>query len=166
MVIRPARQADLRDIAALHTESWRDAYGDVLPKRYLHDQLATDLQRHWSSVEIRPNDVVLVAEDRGMIGFIAVWCRLDPFIDNLHVKPSKRSNRIGSNLIRLAARQLLLLGHQTAYLWVVSSNQRAIRFYESLGGVCTERVLKNLFGFEVPNTKVEWSDIAVICTGT
>ncbi len=166
MFIRRARQADLMDIAVLHTESWRGAYANVLPEGYLYDQLAIDLQRHWSSIKIRATDVVLVAEEIEMIGFIAVWCRLDPFIDNLHVKPSKRSNRIGSNLMRSAARQLLLLGHQTAYLWVVSSNKRAIRFYERLGGVCTDRALKNLFGFEVPNTKVEWSDIAVICTGT
>jgi ribosomal protein S18 acetylase RimI-like enzyme len=104
----------------------------------------------------------LVAEDNGIIGFIAVWCRPNPFIDNLHVKPSRRSNKVGSTLLKSAARRLMQLGHRTAYLWVVASNERALRFYTRLGGVCSDRAMKNLFGHEVPNIKVEWSDISVI----
>ena len=163
MKIRRAQQSDLAPIAALHAESWRDAYSDVLPEQYLTDQLAVDLQRHWRSVEIRPDDVVLVAEDDGIIGFIAIWCRFEPFIDNIHVKPSERSRRIGSALMKSAVSRLIRAGHRTAYLWVVESNQRAIHFYQKLGGVCTDRELKNLFGHRVPNVKMVWSDITILC---
>ncbi len=163
MKIRRAQQSDLAHIAALHAESWRDAYSDVLPGQYLAEQLAVDLQRHWSAVEIRPEDVVLVAEDDGIIGFIAIWCRFEPFIDNIHVKPSKRSRRIGSALMKSAVSRLIRAGHRTAYLWVVESNQRAIRFYQKLGGVCADRKLKNLFGHRVPNVKMVWSDITILC---
>ena len=159
MQIRPAQQSDLEPIAALHAESWRDAYSDVLPKQYLADQLGADLLHHWRTAEIRSSDVLLVAEDHGIIGFIAVWCRPEPFIDNLHVKPANRSERVGSSLMKSAAKTLIQSGHKTAHLWVVESNQRAIHFYERLGGVCTDRELKKLFGHMVPNVKVVWSDI-------
>jgi GNAT superfamily N-acetyltransferase len=152
-------------IAAVQAASWKDTYSGVLPKEYLTDQVDEDLLCHWREVEILPDDVVLVAEEDGIIGFIAVWCRPDPLIDNLHVKPSRRSNRIGSTLLISAVCQLLELGHRSAYLWVVASNERAIRFYTRLGGVCLDRAVKNIFGHEVPNIKIEWSDISVLCRG-
>jgi ribosomal protein S18 acetylase RimI-like enzyme len=163
MNIRRAQRSDLPLIADLQTESWRDAYSGVLPEAYLFDQIFEDLRHHWSQVKIRPEDVVLVAENGGIIGFIAVWCRPDPFIDNLHVKPANRSQGAGTTLMRSAVRQLIQQGYKTAYLWVVASNERAIRLYERLGGVRTDLALKNLFGHEVPNVKIVWSDISVIC---
>ena len=164
MNIRRAQGTDLPFIAAIQAESWRDTYSGVLPEEYLADQVTEDLKRHWKEVEIQKDDVVLVAEDNGIIGFIAIWCRPDPLIDNLHVKPSKRSKGVGSTLMKSATQQLIHKGHKTAHLWVVANNERAIRFYERLGGVCTGRKLKNLLKHEVLNVKIVWSDISIICT--
>jgi ribosomal protein S18 acetylase RimI-like enzyme len=161
--IRRAQDSDLPFIAAVQADSWRETYSDVLPGAYLADKLAGDLDRHWRAVEIQSGDIVLVAEEDGIVGFIAVWCRPDPFIDNLHVKQSQRSKRIGSTLMTAAARQLVRQGHRSAYLWVVESNERAIRFYERLGGVRKDRALKNLFGNKVPNVKILWPDLSVLC---
>lgn len=162
MNIRRTQRSDLLLIATIQIESWRDTYSDVLPEEYLANQITEDLKRHWSEVEIQPEDIILIAEYEGVIGFISVWCRPDPFIDNLHVKPAKRSKRVGSALMKSAAHQMIQQGHTTAYLWVVESNERAIQFYERLGGVCTDRALKNLFGHLVPNVKIVWSDISII----
>lgn len=65
--------------------------------------------------------------------------------------------------MKSAVSRLIRAGHRTAYLWVVESNQRAIHFYQKLGGVCTDRELKNLFGHRVPNVKMVWSDITILC---
>jgi ribosomal protein S18 acetylase RimI-like enzyme len=162
MDVRRARDADLPAIAALQAESWRDAYADVFPAAYLAHRITGDLERHWRDLEIQPDDVVLVAEQDGLIGFIAVWCRPDPYIDNLHVRPSLRSRGTGSILMKAAAQQLIQKGHRTAYLWVVESNTRAIRFYERLGGLCTDEAAKDLYGHKVSTVKVEWADISVI----
>ena len=115
MNIRRAQRSDLSTIAAIHAESWADAYAGVLPQKYLADQMSEDLQHHWSQVKIKPRDVVLVAEKEGVIGFIAVWCRQDPFIDNLHVKPTSRSRGIGTALMRSAAQKLIRQGHKVVW---------------------------------------------------
>ncbi|MDJ0984458.1 MAG: GNAT family N-acetyltransferase [Desulfobacterales bacterium] len=162
MLVRTIRRSDRPHIAALQTESWQDSYADVLPESYLTDQLAEDLKRYWGTVQIKPEDIVMVAEAAEVIGFIAIWCRPEPFIDNLHVKPSQRSRGIGSMLMASAARQMIQQGHNTAYLWVVESNTQAIRLYQRLGGTCTDRNLKDLFGHAVPNIKIEWSDISTL----
>ena len=161
--IRHFQRSDLAHIAAVQAASWKDTYADALPAAYLADQVTEDLERHWSEVAIQPEDIIRVAEDDGIIGFISVWCRPDPFIDNLHIKPVKRSKGVGSKLMASAARQMIRQGHSTAYLWVFEKNRRAIQLYERLGGVRTDHALKKIFGHQVPSVKMVWSDISVLC---
>jgi ribosomal protein S18 acetylase RimI-like enzyme len=157
--IRRAGQGDRPILASLQAASWKDAYRDVLPAAYLNDELDADLDRHWQSVDISDDDVVLVAENDEAIGFIAVWVRPDPYIDNLHVRPGLRSRGVGRRLMAAAAERLIAAGHATAYLWVVAENDRAIAFYERLGGVRTEEAMQPLFATLVPNYRIEWTDL-------
>ena len=165
MKIRHAAQADLQGIAAIHAESWKDAYAAVLPTEFFAKQIDIDLAKHWSEIQIQSEDLLLVAEEGSLVGFAAIWCRPIPFIDNLHVKPSCRSKGIGSALMKAAAKELIDRGNQTAYLWVFESNKNAIRFYERLGGVQKEQAQKAVFGHKVLNRKIVWDDLGVICTG-
>ena len=161
--IRPATKSDLQDIISIHVESWKDAYADVLPAEFIAGQLHRELARHWRETEIQNQDIVLVAEQDSLVGFAAVWCRPVPFIDNLHVRPAHRSKKIGSTLMQAVAIELIKKGHRTAYLWVFESNEKAIRFYEGLGGTQKELAGKNIFGYEVPSRKIEWDALARIC---
>ncbi len=162
MRIRVAIPTDRPAIAAVHTASWRTAYRGSLPDAYLDGALEEEMRRNWAGLEIAAGDVVLVAEDEGIAGFIAVWCRPEPYLDNLHVLPERRSQGIGRELMIAAAAKLQRLGHSTIYLWVFEANRRAIGFYESLGGVRTAQEDKDIFGHKVPNLKIEWRDLTVI----
>ena len=162
MNIRRATPADFQEIAAIHIESWKDAYADVLPAAFMAGQIDLEMDQHWRGIEIQSQDIVLVAEADAIVGFVAVWCRPEPFIDNLHVRPSCRSHEVGSALMKAAAQELINHGHKTGYLWVFESNQKAIRFYERLGGAQTDRSNKNVFGHNVPSRKIEWEDLARI----
>ena len=162
MKIRRATRSDLEAIAALHIESCRDSYSRIFPVEFLEEQLAEKLEMHWSAIEIKSEDIVLIAEEGTPIGFIAVWCRPHPFIDNLHVSPSHRSKKVGTALMAAAAERLIGQGHKTAHLWVFDSNSRAIRFYERLGGVQKERAERTVFGYTVSSRKIEWYDLASI----
>ena len=162
MKIRRATQSDIQDIAAIHIESWKDSYSDVLPAEFLAEKIDRDLELHWSEIEIQNEDIVLVAEENSLVGFAAVWCRPIPFIDNLHVRPSQRSKRIGSALMKEVAKELINKGHKTAYLWVFESNEKAIRFYERLGGAQKEQSMKDVFGCDVLSRKIEWDNLSTI----
>jgi ribosomal protein S18 acetylase RimI-like enzyme len=160
--IRPATRADLPDIAALHIQSWRDVYVGILPAAFLNAPLERELTSYWSDIAIQRGDLVLVAESDNLCGFIAVWCRPTPYIDNLHVNPSRRSKTIGTTLLASAAQELMAQGHTTAYLWVFERNQKAVRFYMRMGGVITAKKTQDIFGYSIPSLKVEWSDLAII----
>lgn len=166
MRIRAATPSDRPAIAAVHTASWRTAYRGSLPDAYLDDEVEGELIRHWAKVEFSADDVMLVAEDEGIVGFVAVWCQPEPYLENLHVLPDRRSKGVGRGLMAAAARELQRLGHSTVYLWVFETNQRAIDFYEGLGGVRTKLEDKDVFGHRVPNFKIEWRDLSVIARST
>ena len=160
--IRYATHSDLQEIAAVHIESWKDAYSDVWPAESLAGQIDREIERHWNKIEIQNKDIVLVAEGKSLVGFIAVWCNPIPFINNLHVKPCQRSRKIGSALMKAVAKELFTKGHKTAYLWVFESNEKAVRFYERLGGIQKEQSMKKVFGHDVLSRKIEWDDISTI----
>ncbi len=121
-----------------------------------------NLKSRWMNIKIQDDDVVLVAEEKEILGFIAVWCRPIPFIDNLHIKASFRSQNVGTALMQSAAKALLKKGKRTGYLWVFNSNEKAIRFYEKLGGLHKECALKDIFGHTVLSKKFEWDDLSII----
>jgi len=162
MKIRRAAPSDFQSIAAIHAESWKDSYADELPAEFLAGRIDRVLVRYWREIEIQREDVVLVAEEDSLAGFAAIWCRPIPFLDNLHVIPSQRSQGVGSALMRAAAKELIRKGHQTAYLWVFENNKRALRFYERLGGVQKEQARKSVFGYKVPSRKIIWDDLSIL----
>jgi len=164
MIIRVATETDRPAIAAVQAASWRTAYADVLPKDYLDNRLDDDIAAHWRNQDIADGDVVMVAEDTDVVGFIAIWVRPTPYIDYLHVLPGFRSKGVGRLLMRVGAKALLDAGQRTAFLWVAVGNTRAIRFYENLGGQLSERTDLDLFGTDVPSIKVLWLDIETILT--
>lgn len=164
MKIRPVAKADLPGIACLHTQSWRDAYAGILPESFLGAPLEWEFTGYWRDIDILPRDVVLVAENEDLYGFIAIWCRPKPYIDNLHVKPSLRSRHIGTALMKSAAQKLLVQGHTSAHLWVFERNEKAIQFYQRLGGSVVEKASQSIFGYNIPSLKIEWKDLATLLT--
>ena len=163
LIIRNATPEDRQVIAALQTASWRSAYAEFMPAAYLETEVEGDMTRHWASVEMKPSDVVLIAEKEGVaIGFITVWCRPTPFIDNLHVLPGHKSQGVGRALMREAAIRLIDQNHASVYLWVLPGNAPAKNFYLRLGGEVTEAKDKAAFGNVLLQEKIAWTDLSLI----
>ena len=161
MNIRPASPPDFADIARVHAASWKDVYRGVLSDEFLDGRADDELLASWRRADISEDDCVLVAEENGdLLGFIAVWCKPNPFIDNLHVAPGRRSQGLGERLIRAAADILFERGHGTAYLYVMEQNLRARSFYERLGGMVAGKEEKVFFGDKALNLKIEWKDLS------
>lgn len=164
MEIRPARDRDRDAIADLQAASWRASYRGMLSDDYLDKRVGGDLRRHWRALRYGGEDLLLAAEadDGALAGFIAVWCRPSPYIDNLHVATERKGQGIGKSLMAAAAERLRRRGHGTAYLWVFENNRPAIAFYEALAGSITARETRAFFGQSVPSIKIEWTDLAAV----
>lgn len=147
-VIRPATEADVAAIAAIHVASWRDAYADILTADYLSGPIEADRLALWSERlrERPPSQLVDIACNPAgnALGFVCGFRDFEPpwgsLIDNLHVLPDARSQGLGERLLRGAARRLAAMGKDSGlHLWVFEANVAALRFYKRLGGSVVER---------------------------
>lgn len=142
MRIRPATPAEAGTIAGLHIASWRAAYHEVLPARYLagltHEAWTADWERRLGSAGMS----VLVASDGDVaVGFAALCPCGDQDLDsrawhqlaNLHVRPDLRGQGIGHRLFEAGLTIAAEAGARGLTLWVVAANLPARRFYERLG---------------------------------
>lgn len=140
--IRPAKMADVVEIADIHIASWRDAYASILDPAFLSEPIEADRLALWTNrfEQVPPNQIIKVAETQdGLVaGFVCAYRDHDDhwgsWIDNLHILPSLRGCKIGELLLRSVGDQLEQDTNRGLYLWVFEANKQALRFYERLGG--------------------------------
>jgi ribosomal protein S18 acetylase RimI-like enzyme len=160
MIVRDADPTEYTDLAWLQIRSWRDAYPGIMPDWYLKDGIEQDLLTRWAELEPAGDDLVLVADDDGIKGFVTVWCKPDPFIDNLHVEPGLRSKGTGARLMRVSAARLIEQGHDSVDLLVAAHNHRAVAFYRRMGGQFGEvEQIIHRHGEPTDVMKVTWNDL-------
>lgn len=143
VTIRKAIYEDALAIATLHIAAWRAAYRGQIPDEHL-DSMSLDARLvRWQGIletEMAPK-CTFVAECAGQIvAFATVGHSRDvdgtPIIGELYalyVAPEAMNQGVGSTLISFGQKHLIDHNFTRATLWVLESNQRARRFYESKG---------------------------------
>ena len=100
-----------------------------------------------------------------MLGFLCLYLDADPrwgaLLDNLHIVPGMRGRGFGSVMMSRAAAWVLQQRPGSGmYLWVYDQNLEARRFYEKLGGLQGETLLKRTVeGKQVPTLRYVWRDL-------
>jgi ribosomal protein S18 acetylase RimI-like enzyme len=171
IIIRPAVPADAITIAAIHCESWRDAYAGLLDPAYLAGPVEADRRAVWADrfSNPSPTQAVFLAESVSgeAAGFVCLFRNHDPhwgsLIDNLHVRPVLRGRSIGEQLLRAAVAPL---GAEEAFhLWVFEANAGAVRFYRRLGGCVAESAPDDMPAARgAPILRMAWQSVADLPT--
>ncbi|MEU5217628.1 GNAT family N-acetyltransferase [Streptomyces sp. NPDC020807] len=144
MSIREALPEDAAELAAVHVQSWRAAYRDLLPDSYLAGLDPDERAAVWRARLSAPDrPTVLLATEPGgrVVGFSAfrAWPGedLDPTataeLSALYALPEAWGTGVGRELLAASAEALRAAGFRTAALWVFAGNARARRFYEAAG---------------------------------
>ena len=141
-LIRRAVSADAEAIAEVHIATWMVAYRGQLPDAFLAS-LAEGRTRRvaaWRAALESEEQRVFVAERDGrVVGFAHVGRSRDPDptgpgeVYAIYVHPDAWDTGTGRDLMRAGLRELRQLGYREAMLWVLATNERARRFYESCG---------------------------------
>ena len=138
--VRIATSDDARAIAEIHVASWQEGYQGQLPDSYLKSLSADARETRWAQA-LRNGAAVLLAEQAGKpAGFVAYGpCRDDDApaacgeIYALYVDPHAWSTGTGQQLQHGALAALTADGSTVVTLWVLTSNDRARRFYSRRG---------------------------------
>ncbi|HVK24347.1 MAG TPA: GNAT family N-acetyltransferase [Actinokineospora sp.] len=148
---RDATPADVHDIAGVLVRSWRAAYRGLLPDDVLAGLSVAEREQLWSGIlTTRPPRVraVVATLADAIVGFAAVGPPLVPAdradstlgdLYSLYLAPEVWRRGIGTQLHAVAIDGLRSGGFTRAGLWVLDTNEPAIRFYLRLGWIDTGR---------------------------
>jgi GNAT superfamily N-acetyltransferase len=141
--VRKAVLVDARCLADLHIRSWRVGYCGLLPQPLLDGLDPAARLARWEVILQAtdwPAEGTLVVEDGAeLVGFAWLCPERDTALSavgevaGFHVAPDHWRTGIGRRLMSADVAQFADAGFQTAILWVLSGNDRAIQFYEATG---------------------------------
>lgn len=137
-VIRKANRSDAEQIGKVHYRAWIETYTGLLPEEYLATRSAEKSTAMFRKTECR--NLVVAEFDGEIIGFCG-WGEFRDFdtdermgeIQGIYILEEYKRNRIGKRLLISALEQLKAEGYQKVGLWVLDTNENAIRFYEKMG---------------------------------
>jgi ribosomal protein S18 acetylase RimI-like enzyme len=165
--IRPAGEADLPAIAAIHMASWQDAYRDVVPEAVLLRRSIADCLAGWRATfaQYAENITVACASDGRIHGFCCAGrsnsARNAPFVFEvfgLHVAPSSRRLGIGASLLRHALARASAQ-ERSAIVWTLEALTLSRRFYEREGGRPVKAGVCTIDGIEFSEIAYGWTDL-------
>jgi ribosomal protein S18 acetylase RimI-like enzyme len=180
MFIRPAGPADAEDIARVQRESWAATYSGLLSPASIARVESTWDARHWRATLERTDDraITLVMEgvEDGIIGFGVAGPRrgtISPVLRDyegefylLYLLPRFQRRSHGVRLMAAMARVLRARGVNSAVVWALAANRKAIGFYQHLSGSILMQARKPFFGELVNEIALGWTDIGGLATMT
>jgi len=138
--IRNARESDAQGIADVHDAAWRDAYRGIIPGRELEKMIARRGPQWWHLAIVRKSRLVVLDFDETIGGYASYGRNRVPSmpygaeIFELYIAPEFQGLGFGRRLFEAARHDLNDHGYSSVIVWAMADNERAIAFYERLGG--------------------------------
>jgi ribosomal protein S18 acetylase RimI-like enzyme len=169
-IVREARLGDVKAIARIYVDSWRDTYPGILPA---HALLGMDVERHaarWRSAVAMPGrESVLVAESRteNIVGMTSLGRARDTDLGfegevyTLYVDPMATGKGIGRALLRAGFEELAERGFKSCLIWAHAQNPARF-FYQAMGGKPVAERITSMMGTSVPEVAFGWKTLALV----
>ncbi|MGR6317294.1 GNAT family N-acetyltransferase [Micromonospora soli] len=145
VALRPATEADLMAVGALHQRSRVAAYSSFLPAEALAAPTPEEMGRYWVerlTWERADHRMTVAERDGRLVGFsyLGPDDAGDPatgLLNAIHLAPDERGRGTGRTLMVDALAAMRARGWSRAVLWVLRENLSARRFYERGGWAAT-----------------------------
>lgn len=148
ILIRKATKDDIPDLARIHLASKKVAYHGIVDQNFLNQKTEQEYHDKWTNwLSEEGMNVSLVSTEDQSVGFISYGRMQTPppgtskirpqftaEIFAIHIHPEVWRSGMGKETFQYAASELLHDKHHALCLWVLAKNERAIKFYDYLGG--------------------------------
>jgi len=175
IIVRDARLDDAAGIAFVHVETWRTAYGRLLPKAFLAALSVEERARLWRrrlDPATAAGQVAVVAAKNGRIVGFAAGCQCRSDDDGydaecyaLYVLETHQGQGLGRRLLGEVARRLGDRGYSSLLVWVLADGP-ARGFYEALGGRFVRSQTIEIGRVRLEERAYGWSDLDALAGDT
>ncbi len=146
--IRKAKEADIEQIATIKVEGWRQAYGDIINKKYLENMSVSNEMQKYTDGYYSLDTVFVAEQDNEILCFCRVYDfdnspyedkNIDCEIREIYVRPNIKRMGIGSKIFKYVLNYFKEKGKRELYLGVFEDNYKSRKFYEKMGGIIGEK---------------------------
>lgn len=124
-MILPVTCQNIHQAAVIHSESWKESHKDLCSAGFLEAH-TPERQKSYLEAEMEQGAQIYMLVDQKPVGIVSAQGCL---IADLYVLPSEQNKGYGTRLLAFAVTKC----QGPPSLWVLSSNQRARKFYERNG---------------------------------
>ncbi len=151
--IRNARQGDEKIFAYIQTESWKQAFKDIISEETMtkHTDLSS-VEAMYKRVISNPAMYLKLQIVDGKPHCISAWGTnredsnsISAELICLHSLPDKRRQGLGTIMMEATLKDIENASYSEVILWCFEENTVARKFYKKMGFVCTGKT-KNTFG--------------------
>lgn len=153
-MIRCPMPNDLLSIGHVYCKAWKAAYKGIVPDDFL-DGLTDE---NCAPRSHRPGGALVCEENGKIIGVAAFGARRDRTDErsgelySIYVLPEYWHTGAGSALFGAAKEQLRTTGFESIFLWALTENRRACRFYGKMGMTAVDSRIITIGGRELSET--------------
>ncbi len=153
ITVRRARWTDAEEIAEVHDAAWRDAYRGLIPGRELERMISRRGPQWWMSAIERGSRLLVLDFNEAIVGYATYGRNRVPSLPfkgeifELYLEPEFQGLGFGRKLFAAARDDLAAHGYPNFIVWALGDNERALGFYEHLGGKMVRRAQER-FGQE------------------
>ena len=140
ITIRRASRADSAQIAGVHDCAWRDAYRGVIPGRELERMIARRGPLWWDAAIARGSRLLVLDFEDAVGGYASYGRNRVSSLPHagemfeLYLAPQFQGLGFGRRLFEAVRTDLADHGYRSMVVWALADNERALGFYERLGG--------------------------------
>lgn len=141
--IRKANVKDAAGIATVHVKMWQKAYRGLVPDSFLDNMSIEKRTEVWRDSLKNPKEGILVyvsENEGGITGWIMGGKNRDEDVSQevgelggIYIHPDMQSKGVGSKLMESFLQKLKDEGYKKATLWVLDTNKKTRKWYESKG---------------------------------
>ncbi len=139
-IIRKNELKDQEQMAHIKVDGWRTAYDKIVASKYLNElNYEAQTERYIRSFEDYKDLVLVAVEGNEILGYSCFdikkfYEKYDSELVSLYIKPDHKGKGIGSALFKETVKELISRDRKNMIVWCFAENEKAIRFYEKLGG--------------------------------
>ena len=143
--IRTAEPADAAGVAAVHDAAWMEAYRGIIPGTHLERMVQRRGETWWANAITKGSRIVVLDVQDTIAGYAsygrnrAVSLPYRGEIFEIYLLPEYQGLGFGRRLFTAAQRELANHGLTSSVVWSLADNERAVGFYENLGGFLVGR---------------------------
>ena|SRR5215468_10847716 len=161
-----AAAPDLPAIAAIHADSWQDAYRGIVPDAVLAGRTVERSLALWrGTLEKRPDNLTVARLGDSVVGFCCAGPVVNPAknapyqfeVYCLYAHPKLRQRGIGAALLRQALARCQAAGMDSSIVWTLDKLVLARRFYEREGGRLVKTGIWTAGEFTLPEVAYGWT---------